>query len=394
MDADAQESSRGHTSEDSSDVRTLHGQELEAKIDTSIFDVFTDFELDLSCLSTPPSPVASTSELPPPTPSPPSSPVLQRTASYTSQLSSLTKKLPTKKSLSHKASSTTQTQAAPRGSWPLVKYAGRGTPVDRNRRLEWGGFSAEAVGEDGVLSSHIRSTSLDSGVHPSHRSLSPEWNYLPRLSSSSSHSGTTTPRRSSVEEQPPELAPLQIEAKDDEWDTIMKTVLSPTVESSEPVDPADPAEDEDRGEDRTESKSDSERATENTDPSNIPSDTPTMSPEQIEQLDTGLEINLGLDAALDLGLGQRGGMNWFNLGLLPTSASGRDSPSVYSSQAQTPQASRPASIHLSEHRSTNSTKAERYPRTNVKSDSPRWWTKLFNHMRRVQTLITIHKGRF
>ncbi|KAF8910926.1 hypothetical protein CPB84DRAFT_1723068 [Gymnopilus junonius] len=387
-DTAAQETARVPAKDDDIDVRTIRGEDLDAKIDTSIFDVFTDFELDLSCLSTPPSPEASTSELPPPTPSPPSSPVLARTSSYASQLSSLTKRLPAKKALSHKLSSTVS--AAPRGSWPLVKYAGRGTPIDRSRRLEWAGFSTEEVGEDGLLSSHVRSTSLDSGIRPSQRSLSPEWNYLPRLSSSSSHSEGTTPRDHSVDEQPPELAPIEIEAKEDEWDSIMKTVLSPTVESTEPD------EEEDRGEEKSESKSDSERATENTDPTNIPSDTPTMSPEQIEQLNTvtGFDIDLGLNAALDLGLGQRGGMNWFNLGLLPTSASGRESPSVYSYQAQTPQASPRASVQPSEHRSTTSTKAEGNAVTNVKSEPSRWWRKMVNQIRRVQTLVTIHKNRF
>ena len=121
---------------------------------------------------------------------------------------------------------------------------------------------------------------------------------------------------------------------------------------------------------------------------------PTMSPEQIEQLNNGLEIDLGLNAALDLGLGQRGGMNWFDLGLLPTSDIGRESPSVYSSRAPTPRPSRPPSPHKSEHRSTTSTKTEINELVEIKSETAPWWRKMLLRIRRVQTLIIIHKNRF
>jgi hypothetical protein len=125
-----------------------------------------------------------------------------------------------------------------------------------------------------------------------------------------------------------------------------------------------------------------------------PTASPTMSPEQIEQLNNGLEIDLGLNAALDLGLGQRGGMNWFDLGLLPTSDSGRESPSVYSSRAPTPRPSRPPSLHKSEHRSTTSTKTEINKVVESKSETAPWWRKMLLRIRRVQTLIIIHKNRF
>ncbi|KDR72238.1 hypothetical protein GALMADRAFT_766544 [Galerina marginata CBS 339.88] len=370
--------------EDDNDNETIRGHNQDSNIDTSIFDSFTDFELDLSCLSPPASPAASTSELPLTASSAPSSPILARSISYASQLTISTKKSPTKQASSPKLSATAP--AGTRGSWPLVKYAGRGTPIDRNRRLEWGGFSGEDVAEDGILFSAVRSTSLDSATRPSQRSLSPEWNFSSALSSSHSHSGHshTSQKDSSSYEQPPELAPLQLDGMDadkrNEWDSIMKTVLSPTVDSPEAPEIVEKP----RPQLHTAVLADNTLVT----------GPPMMSPEQIEQLNSGLEIDLGLNAALDLGLGQRGGMNWFDLGLLPTSASGRGSPSIYSSQAQTPHASPPASVHASEHRSTTSTKAELEVANNSKSEAPRWWRRMMDRLRRVHTLITIHKERF
>jgi len=381
-------------------------QEISSKIDTSIFDVFKEFELDLSCLSPPASPVPSTSELPPSTPSPPASPILARSTSFASQLTIMPKKS------SRKASSAQMSSTVPagsRGSWPLIKYAGRGTPIDRNRRLEWGGFVGEDVAEDGVLFTSVRSTSLDSGRGQSQRSLSPEWNYLSPLSLSSStsqstHSETMSRRTASIYEPPPEIAPLQIADKIDEWDSIMKTVLSPTLEAPElaestddlvPHQGASQDQDEPAATPISRGAASVDGANEDTMPSS-----PMMSPEQIEQLNNGLEIDLGINAALDLGLGQKGGMNWFDLGLLPASASlnGRETPSVYSSQAQTPQPSPPPSIRggVSEHRSITSTKADaNFVNNEVKSGSTTpWWRKIMGRFRRVHSLITVHRNRY
>jgi hypothetical protein len=131
-----------------------------------------------------------------------------------------------------------------------------------------------------------------------------------------------------------------------------------------------------------------------------------LTPEQLAQLKNGLEIDLGLDAALDLGLGQRGGMNWFDLGLLPHSArasvrvrsaaSGRESPSVYSSQAATPR----VSVHedSEERRSTTSTKADAIGARadnpgDLKFTSPSWWQKVMLRIRRIHTIIATHTNR-
>jgi hypothetical protein len=310
--------------------------------------------------------------------------------------------LTTKKS--KKASTPNLASTAPsgvRGSWPLIKYAGRGTPIDRNRRLEWGGFSGDdTVAEDGILFSAVRSTSLDSNaIRPSQRSLSPEWNMSSSLSHSThSHSRSlsesqTSQKEPSVHEPPPELAPLEHLGlnKKEEWDSFMKIVLSPTELQVE-LEPEPPT------------PSDTNEAVENIQGGVVDASRPEggkhvqLTPEQMEQLNNGLEIDLGLNAALDLGLGQRGGMNWFDLGLLPTSASGRDSPSVYSSQMATPRPSSPASLHqASEHRSTTSTKADANGGAEqaVKSEpASRWWQKVLLRMRRVHKIIAVHKNRY
>jgi hypothetical protein len=64
------------------------------------------------------------------------------------------------------------------GSWPLPRV-GHGTPIDRGRRSAWvgngstGGEDADEVTEDGVFFSTVRSTSIDSTLQPSQRSISP-----------------------------------------------------------------------------------------------------------------------------------------------------------------------------------------------------------------------------
>ncbi|KJA25105.1 hypothetical protein HYPSUDRAFT_65056 [Hypholoma sublateritium FD-334 SS-4] len=386
-------------------TESLHGEDnddetirvpAESAIDTSIFDVFTDFALDLTCLSPTTSPQPSTSHLPlDRTPSPPTSPILSRSisfasASQTPAASSLSAKK-SKKASSPQLSSTVP--AGTRGSWPLIKYAGRGTPIDRNRRLEWGGFSGEEVAEDGALFSAARSTSLDSNaIRPSQRSLSPDWNYSSNMSSSlshSTHSESVSHKDRSVHEPPPELAPLEALGLNnpEDWDSIMQTVLSPTREPELPT-PTDT------------NNADEDVKEESPSPyySNRKDDKPVlplMTSEQMAQMNNGVEIDLGIDAALDLGLGRRGGMNWFDLGMLPASASGRESPSVYSSQMVTPRATPPASVRASEHRSTTSAKANPVGADeNGKSQVPRWWQKIAMRVRQVHNIITIHKNRF
>lgn len=186
----------------------------------------------------------------------------------------------------------------------------------------------------------------------------------------------------------------------------MKTVLSSSTDLQSP-------EQVDTG--MEESKGDSTDSTRDTSDQGAIGETGTesavaqqLTPEQLAQLNNGLEIDLGLDAALDLGLGQRVGMNWFDLGLLPHSArasvrarsaaSGRESPSVYSSQAATPR----VSVHgdSEERRSTTSTKADVVGAGahaenpgDLKFTSPSWWQKVLLRIRRVHTIIATHAHR-
>jgi len=99
--------------------------------------------------------------------------------SFASQFTPLYPIMKTKKKYSSTKFSSDQSSIL-RGSWPAIKYVGRGTPVDKNRRREWGGLSAESVGEDGLLFSDVRATSLDS--RPPRLSSSSDWDFLnPRL---------------------------------------------------------------------------------------------------------------------------------------------------------------------------------------------------------------------
>lgn len=362
-------------------------QGLPEVIEVPAFGGFDDFELDLSCLSPPPSPPASVSELPqansrPSSPSPRSS--ISTSATHTTA------------SRKHLLGAGTSTA---RGAWPLVKYVGRGTPIDRNRRIEWSGAGggAEEVGEDGVLFSEVRSTSLDSAIRPSRsqRSLSPEWNFLatPPLGRRSS----TLPPRSRAFAPPPviETPEIKIEGLGDaeEWASFMQTVLGSAESASTSA---------------SASGSTSNLATIAPGPASTPEPketfrstptpaapfTPTMSPEEMQQLSNGLEMDLNIDAALDLGLGVGDDgtqMNYFNLGLLPES--GRASPSsVYSSPPPSPRASSPPTVSVSDNRSTTSTKAEAGVGlgVNLKSVSQPWWRRILSRFRRVHSLLGSH----
>ena len=363
---------------DDNDDKTIRFA-AEPAIRGTIFDGFGDFNLDLSCLSAPSSPTPSTSILPPDTPSPPSSPILSRSTSFISRVSPLPQKKSKKKLSSPHLGATTGSTTTARGSWPLIKYAGRGTPIDRNRRLEWGGFSGEEVAEDGILFSTARSTSLDSAIRPS------QWSHISAISSSHSRtasSESTSRGDGSAHEQPPELAPILIDGlgadKSDEWDSIMKTVLA---SSSTEAPPSDLTEDV---------------STAVPSPA-VPSAVPAMPHHPDSELEVhGLEIDLGLNAALDLGLGRRGGTNWFDLGLLPKSTNGgADTPSVYSSRAPTPRPSPPPSVRIFERRSTStSTKAEGNGGIIIKTESHPWWRRFLLRIRKVQSLMTVHKSRF
>jgi hypothetical protein len=265
--------------------------------------------------------------------------------------------------------------SVPRGSWPLMKYVGRGTPIDKSRRVEWAGISGDDVGEDGLLFSNVRSTSLDSAVRPSQRSISPEWHVLaptrrPSTLPTRSRSRTFADE-SSVEK--PEIKLEGLSSDTSEWSSFMQTVLGSTESTSASA---------------YASTSNLPTPVEDKLPEHHPLSLtePLMSPEEVRQLDTGLDMDLGINQALDLGLGTHGGMNWFDLGLLPTT--GRESPSVYSSVLHTPQASRPPSVSASEHRSMTSTKAEPNVVLELKSVSRPWWRKMLERLRRIPLLAS------
>ncbi|KAF5379853.1 hypothetical protein D9615_005825 [Tricholomella constricta] len=377
------------------DEVTVHGVQdaaAAAAVDMPAFEGFTEFELDLSCLSPPPSPPASIytdARSVSPTASPRTS--TSRHSYSPTQSPGASPRTDTSPRLSPATAN-----AAVRGSWPLMKYVGRGTPIDTNRRKEWSGVgSVEGVNENGVLFSAVRSTSLDSeAFHPSQRSVSPEWSVLNRRPSTlpSRHRS----RSFAVELEPPTPSPeIQIEGlgadNPGEWASFMHTVLSGSSESdpaaSTPAStsqlPAPVVEGEDAS---------AERPVVADPPSAA---RPSLSPEEIRKLDTGIVMDLRIDAALDLALGYRGGMNLYDLDMLP--GSGRESPSVYSShppspcpsRPPSPAPSRPPSVTPLDHRSTTSTK-DAALESKSHGGSQVWWKKMLRRLRRVHLLLGSH----
>ncbi|KAJ2916087.1 hypothetical protein MD484_g4338, partial [Candolleomyces efflorescens] len=309
-----------------------------------------------------------------------------------------------------------------RGSWPGLKYTGRGTPIDRSRSREWGGLITEEdeVAEDGVLFSPPRSASLDSHVRSSQNPMSsPQWSYLPPLLSA-------TPSRSvsamedgqpdgveAIVEPPPELAPLNIGADQaEDWDSIMWSVLGSKKEpeaSSSTSDSGKEVYSAQVGDDQAQSDGPVDQGVEGDHrPTAPPVDFPMMTPDQIEELHSGLESHLGIHQALDLGLGigiseggGAGGMNLFKLGLLPSSASGRETPSIYS-QAETPRGSRAPTVvfheqlHLADDSDQRSVTTATAPTQavcadTVKSDNHPWWRRILRGLRKIQETIDTHK---
>ncbi|KAG6825393.1 hypothetical protein H0H92_003834, partial [Tricholoma furcatifolium] len=401
----------------------------EAPIEVRAFQGFRDFELDLTCLSPPPSPPPSVYRDATPSPrnstslrSP--SPALSR-KSHTKSISSI---VPTGEN------------PAVRGSWPLARYVGRGTPIDKGRRMEWSATSTECgdVGEDGVL---VRTTSYEpppkgsstpewkynildnlldrppSARPPSKREWhtqpsskhapSPEWKYnildnlldrppsarpLPKRAASPDWNlnvldnlldrpPSTLPKRSRsldicANVPPPSLA-IEIEGagKPEEWSSFMQTILgdsSPSTQAPTPQSFHSPV----TAAKRTPSLLPTHEAVE-----------PVMTPEEMRELDTGLNIDLGIYSALDLGLGegirpQDDDANWLHPDMLPDPTSGRDSPSVYSLQAPSTQASRAPSVVTTtqDAKSTASVKTEEETVKSLKAKSTAssqvWWRRV------------------
>ena len=385
------------TSSDDSETRTIKPADSDAPASTStFFDGFTDFQLDLSCLSAPSSPVASHSELsldeelgaiePPRTPSPASAavPILARSTSFASQMSPLPL-LKSARRLSSPQLASEPSGKSSRGSWPLIKFAGRGTPIDRSRWLEWGGGQVHEVTEDGVIygGGGIRSTSFDSGARPSERSLSPDWRHISPLSltrTNSTASESFAPPLTEIE-PPPALAPIEKPAID-EWDSLLNSVLGSVEEKPEQAE-------EQQCEDGPKSHEACIPAVKKAAPINFS----LMTPEQVEQLNAGLDMELGLNASLDLGLScHEVGKAWSDFQPLPSSGCGRDSPSMYS-QAQTQRESPPPSIHRSEQRSNTVCTIEAAGvgvELSKTSRQRRWWKRVLYRLRKVRTVMTTH----
>jgi len=389
IEAAEEELAKAPLREDDGDDETIRGLPVVPNdgVDTSIFDVLSEFRLDL-CLSPPTSPTPSTSDLPATTPSPPSSPVLSRSFSFVSQkASTLAIDKSAKNSSSVKNPSTAP--ARTRGSWPLIKYTGRGTPIDPRRRMEWAGFSTEEVAEDGLLfSTSVRSPSLDSAVRSSEEFLSPESDHAPAHPSPIAKSASFSKRAPSIHEPPPELGPLDIEcsssSKSEEWDSIIKSILASTLQEHPPIEEC--------------KNSEGGVVVLEECPPEGAMDFCIMSKEQVEELHTGLETDLGLNDFLDLGLGQRPGsaMKWFDVNLLrPSSVSRCSSPSVYSSQAISPRKRSPAPSQTFDQRSMSSTKADHHGTSNAdhKVVSNPWWRSIFTRVRRIQTSLITSKSR-
>ncbi|KAK0199223.1 hypothetical protein DFS33DRAFT_1369708 [Desarmillaria ectypa] len=355
-----------------------------AAVDVSKFhlDGFSDFELDLSVLSRPASPVSSPSlqasissgrDLPPsrsPSPSTTSHPVPDE-----SESNNILRRV-----ASGRLSPAAVTSVI-RGSWPMISRMtiGRGTPSDPTRKSEWAGVSYD---EDGRLVNNNRSTSTDL---PARQSLSDSEYYVP-----ASPQPFVLPESSKIQ-----LDGIGSTSDHAEWDSLMQTVLGhgqETPSTSTTSAPATPAPAEHK-----------------------PQQEPSLSPLPLADIALDpetLEIDLGLEKALDLGFGLEKrnkdgtgrGMNWFALGML--SRSGFDSPSVYSTTSRLPTPSRPTSVAdsqtniLSRHGHSQETKVpeKAEPQPEAKPSPPKasptlvqsspnshppWWKKILGKLQKL-----------
>ncbi|KAL0057385.1 hypothetical protein AAF712_015971 [Marasmius tenuissimus] len=418
-------------------------------------DGFSDFELDLSCLSNPPSPLqediplASSAhvgalELSPSLPLEP--PLMSRRSPPTKSLpffsSSPPNRDPTPSPKMTPLEMLKSSPDEPRNSWPLVKYVGRGTPIDPTRRIEWGHGSnnGDVPNEHGVLFSSGgsgRANSLDSAV----RSSSQEWQHV-APSHNHSHTLSGPPRALSpllqltLDMSPleplPETSKLQvkgIESDPDEWTSVMDTVMkssgsasgsgstsgSGNADTSAGPSPPVPQKDKGAGE----------------------SSAAAATPAAPQPTDFAM---FGLDTAVDLGLGLGTGMNFFNLGLAPgtsdighghsihrASTTGRDSPSVYSTAPPTPEGlSPPESVAVNDDEKEKKERRDERPpevrerRHNVDDDeeeestaiigtpttgsaqynahehhhrASQWWRKIFTQLRKLQLALRVSHRR-
>ncbi|KAF8177927.1 hypothetical protein K438DRAFT_1769769 [Mycena galopus ATCC 62051] len=354
-------------------------EDAHATLDVTSFsaDGFSDFDLDLTCLSRPPSPPPS-----PPLPSDfpfssylPSSPPesSRRSVSFSTGLSpSLGRAASAPRlSTSPRISLTSVPNGPGSGSWPLPRV-GHGTPIDRGRRSAWAGNGAcgeDGADEDGVLFSTVRSTSVDSTPQPSQRSISPltEWNCIsppPLVYKPSSERPRFTPGLlplpESVRIQLPDINPNSSA----EWASTTQQVLASPISAAASTSTPELS-----------SETHFESAMQSVEELRTPDERDT---EREREIDLGLE---SLHAAVDQGLGLiPGGMTWFDVGILP--GSGRVSPSVYScDQPSTPQISRSQSVDPSE------TKTDTGFALRDRHTSHLWWQRFLGRLRLFRDML-------
>ncbi|KAJ7883834.1 hypothetical protein B0H14DRAFT_1409696 [Mycena olivaceomarginata] len=232
-------------------------------------DGFSDFKLDLSCLSSPPSP-------------PPSAPL---PSDYPFSASS-----------------------PPSSSRRSVSLSTAPSSSLGRARSEWGenGAGGEDVTKDGVLSSTVHSTSIDSIPQTSRRSISPltEWNYIspPPVV----YKPYSERRRSTVSLEPlPESVKIHLYGVDPnssaEWASTQKILASRVSAASTSTSTPELS-----------SETHFESAMQSAEELRTTGDADT---EQDHRADAEMNLGLGLEslyAAVDQGLGLiPGGMTWF-----------------------------------------------------------------------------------
>lgn len=263
--------------------------------------------------------------------------------------------------------------------------------MDKTRLVEWGTLGGEEVAEDGLLLSAVRSTSLDSVSRRSQRPGSPDWNLLVS-SSLPQHSTFPRSRSRMFNEPPPELPGIPLNTgSSEEWSSLMHMMLKDTSsdpskgESSNDENPA--ANIAGPGE-NIESPPEAEQL------SDAAGGQACLTPEEIRQLDMELGNNLGLNEALNLGLSLNGGMNLFNLDIIPPDGSRADSPSVYPLDDETSQVSRPPSMRaLEEAASDNSPKTEDGVAVQgFKRTARTWWQRVIKGLRRVHNVLQFQRA--
>ncbi|KAF7334995.1 hypothetical protein MVEN_02249700 [Mycena venus] len=375
-------------------------EDADATLDVTSFSAegFSDFNLDLTCLSRPPSPPPS----PPPQSdypfssylpiSPPSS--SHRTVSFSTGPSPALGRAASapRLSTSPRMSLTSVPSNGPgSGSWPHSRV-GQGTPIDRGRRSAWAGEDlAEEVAEDGVLFSTVRSTSIDSMPQPSQRSISPlaEWNYVspPPVV----YKPQSERRRSTLSLVPlPESVKIQLPGinpdSSAEWASSTQKVLASPISAAASTSTPELSSEHTHFESAMQSMEELRTPDEHTNTTERDGAERERERErQMDNLDSGLE---SLNTAVDQGLGLiPGGMTWFDVGIIP--GSGRDSPSVYSCDQP------PSTLRISRPHSADPSESARFPlRERIPSTSSRlWWQRFLGRLRRLREKLRRHRHK-